>query len=159
MATFQHHENPHIRSRTLSIQAVLILIVFLAIASVLISRDHTYAGFGLLLFAVLFFIVDFARSIRIAWANGKWDIVIDEKRFTWIAPNPSLGPKINVPIRFIKSFEISTYLESEIESGKRYYLVMADGTREQLWGLDSAPMDKVTECLEANGVPIQEVNV
>jgi Zn-dependent protease with chaperone function len=158
MAHFHYREGTDDRGRLLTAQAAAVLVIFLIIVATLLVQGHPTAGLSLLgitgFFAYFF--------LFLAWllkkATGRWEIEIDNEFFRWSSPHPSLGPTIDIPIKDIRSMIITNYPWSEAGSDKRYQLVLEDGSRTQLWGWDSAPMDRIAECVGSNGVPLLHEN-
>jgi len=154
MATFHYREEAAKRGQALKWEAVAVLATLGSIGAVLIANKHVAAGLSLLGVSAILVAIDLLRAMRVKKAIGGWEIAIDNDSFKWSSTRPSLGPNIAAPISAIKSLVVTTYAWSETGNNKRYQLVFEDGTREELWGWDGAPIDQITECLKRNGVTL-----
>jgi len=158
MASFYYREETPRRSRILTAQMTVVLVLFVVIAVALVVQGHPTAGLSLLAISALVTAMDALRLKRLRNATGNWEIAIDNGSFRWTSPNPSLGPTFEIPIKAIKSVVVTTFAWSEVGSDKRYQLILEDGFHKELWGWDSAPMDRIMECLKSNGVTLVREN-
>lgn len=158
MASFHYRGETARRIRMLTSQATVVLFFFLIIATALIVRGHQTFGLSLLIITALFGALDILRMMRLRKSTGSWEIAIDDEFFRWSSPHQSLGPTFEIPIKAIKTLVVTNYAWSEVGSGKRYYLILEDGTQEQLWGWDSVPMDRIKACLKSNGISLVHEN-
>ena len=158
MASFYYREETPRRSRLLTAQTMVVLVLFVVIAVALVVQGHPTAGFSLLAISVLISAMDALRLKRLRKATGNWEIAIDNESFRWSSPSPSLGPTVEIPIKAIKSLVVTSLAWSEVGSDKRYQLILEDGFHMELWGWDSAPMDRIMECLKSNSVTLVRKN-
>ena len=158
MAKFTYREKSSQTSSVRLLEILVVIIVFVMIAIALAIKGHKEWSVALLIFSGLIGTMQVFKTIRQGRISGNWVIDINEETFKWASPASSLGPEIELPLREIDSLVVSSSPESELGSGNSFHLVTTDGRRVYLWGYERAPMDKVINCLEANGVTIEREN-